>query len=330
MLTSTPCCLVAIALAACAHAGAAVEVRLAPGDHDVALSHGGRDRHYLVHVPPQAQRGAPLPVIVNFHGGGGTAEGHRTWTAMAPLADREGILVVIPDGTGPEVRGRALHTWNAGACCGSAAREKVDDVGFTLALLADLARRAPVDRTRIYATGMSNGSSMAQRLAREAPARIAAIATVSGANALGDAPLTPPVPLLHIHSVDDPRAIYAGGVGPAFPGTHLRVQHPPVEATVRAWAVADGCAPEPAVGETRHGRAGGPDATHTATLLTWSSCAGGSEVALWRLTGSGHVWPGAGPHLPVSLVGQPTAVIDANEEMWMFFRRFARPEAPPL
>lgn len=329
MPNSSRCCLAAIALAACAHAGA-TSVRLAPGDHDVALSHGGRDRHYLVHVPPQAERGLPLPVIVNFHGGGGNAADHQAWTAMAPLADREGILVVFPDGTGPEVRGRALHTWNAGACCATAVRQNVDDVGFTLALLADLARRAPVDRTRIYATGMSNGSMMAQRLAREAPTRIAAIATVSGANALGDAPLTPPVPLLHIHSVDDPRALYAGGLGPAFPGTHLRNQHPPVEATLRAWAAADGCAPEPVVGETRHGRAGAADAAHTATLLTWSSCAGGSEVALWRLTGSGHVWPGVPSHLPATLVGQSTTVIDANAEIWAFLRRFARQDAPPL
>jgi polyhydroxybutyrate depolymerase len=320
----------AVAVAACAHASAAPNARLVPGDHDLALSHDGRERHYLVHVPPQAAKGAALPVILNFHGGGGNADEHRRWADMAPLADREGILVVFPDGTGPELRGRKLHTWNAGACCGSAAKQGVDDVAFTLAVLSDLARRAPVDRTRVYATGMSNGSAMAQRLAHDAPARIAAIATVSGANALGDAPLVPPVPLMHIHSVDDPRALYAGGLGPPFPGTQMRVQHPAVEATVRAWAKADGCAAEPAVGETLHGKPGAPDAAHTATRLTWSSCQGGSEVVLWRLTGSGHVWPGAPQHLPVKLAGEPTTVIDANEEMWAFFRRFARPDAPAL
>src|SRR5437868_1007422 len=36
-------------------------------------------------------------------------------------------------------------------------------------------------------------------------------------------------PTLHIHSVDDPRALYHGGWGPVFPGTNNRMLHPPVE-----------------------------------------------------------------------------------------------------
>jgi poly(3-hydroxybutyrate) depolymerase len=48
-----------------------------------------------------------------------------------------------------------------------------------------------------------------------------------------------------------------------------------------------------------------------------------SEVVLWRLTGGGHVWPGAESYFP-KLLGPPTKVIDANEEMWKFFERFAR------
>ena len=324
----TKLALVLCAFAACAHATAA-GTRLSPGDHDIAISHGGRDRHYLVHVPPQAALAAPLPVIVIYHGGGGSAEQFRDYTNTSPLSDREGILVVYPDGIGGKGPGKRFHTWNSGTCCGAAVQENVDDVGFTFAVLADLATRAPVDRTRIYATGHSNGSTMAQRLAREAPARIAAIVGVSGANDLGDAPLVPPVPLLYIHSVDDPRALYAGGLGKPFPMTEYRVMHAPVEKVVHAWAKADGCSAEPVVGETRHGAAGAPDAAHTATRLVWSSCAGGSEVVFWRLTGSGHVWPGA-PSMHPKLLGEATTVIDVNAEMWSFFRRFARPDAPAL
>src|SRR5262245_32041753 len=273
-MNTTGLAIIICASTACGHAVAS-GVRLSPGDHDVAISHGGRDRHYLVHVPPQAARDAPLPVIVNYHGGGGNAQSHREMTNMSPLADREGILVVFPDGVGGRGPGKRFHTWNSGSCCGAAADEKVDDVGFTFAVIADLAARAPVDRTRLYATGHSNGSTMAQRLAHDAPARIAAIAAVSGVNDLGDAPLSPPVPSLFIHSVDDPRALYAGGLGKPFPMTEIRVMHASVEKVVHAWAKTDGCAPEPAVGETRHGTPGGPDAAHTATRLAWSSCAGG-------------------------------------------------------
>jgi polyhydroxybutyrate depolymerase len=98
---------------------------------------------------------------------------------------------------------------------------------------------------------------------------------------------------------------------------------------MREWAKADGCAPEPITGETKHGKDGTADAAVTATLLTWPSCSGGSEVVLWRLTGSGHVWPGAPSKYP-KLLGQATSVIDADEEMWTFFRKFTRPDAPPL
>jgi len=319
-------------LAACATASPA-PMRLVAGDYDLALAHGGRDRHYLVHVPPQVAAGKPLPVIVNFHGGGGNAEQHARWTNMNVLGDREGVLIVYPDGIGPTVLGHALHTFNSSAaCCGQASKQNVDDVGFTFAALADLAGRAPVDRTRVYATGMSNGSMMAQRLAHDAPNRIAAVASISGANDLGDFTLTPPVPLMHIHSVDDPRALYQGGLGPPFPGTQIRTQHPPVERVVGEWVKADGCAATPSVGETKRGAPGTPDASHTATKLTWSSCRGGAEVVLWKLTGSGHVWPGeeTRERRLADVLGESTHVIDANDEMWVFFKQFSRPDAPPL
>jgi poly(3-hydroxybutyrate) depolymerase len=53
-------------------------------------------------------------------------------------------------------------------------------------------------------------------------------------------------------------------------------------------------------------------------------------VVLWTLTGAGHVWPGAPNTWRSLLLGPATGVIDASEEMWRFFRRFSRPDAPPL
>jgi polyhydroxybutyrate depolymerase len=39
-----------------------------------------------------------------------------------------------------------LRTWNAGKCCGPAKRTNADDVGFTFAVLDDLAKRTPIDK----------------------------------------------------------------------------------------------------------------------------------------------------------------------------------------
>ena len=120
---------------------------LAPGDHRIALQHGGRQRSYIVHVPPVAREGRPLPVVLNFHGGGGKAESQQKYSRMDALADAKGFLAVYPDGTGrmPD----RLLTWNAGTCCAYSVANKVDDIGFPLALLADLEARQPVDRRRV-------------------------------------------------------------------------------------------------------------------------------------------------------------------------------------
>src|SRR5262249_60427793 len=47
---------------------------LTPGDYDFSLAHAGRVRTYLLHVPPQAADKKPLAVVLNFHGGWGTAK----------------------------------------------------------------------------------------------------------------------------------------------------------------------------------------------------------------------------------------------------------------
>ena len=85
------------------------------------------------------------------------------------------------------------------------------------------------------------------------------------------------------------------------------------------WAAADGCTGGPEVRAERRDARG-----HTARLLSWSGCAGGSEVRLWQLTGAGHVWPGQQLGRGLRLLGTPTTVIDANEEIWKFVSRFRR------
>jgi len=266
---------------------APAQAALAPGDYDFSIRHGGLPRSYLVYVPPQAAVGAALPVVINFHGGGSNARMQKWYSRMDETASREGFVAVYPNGTGG-FAGRLL-TWNAGTCCGSAVTRRVDDVGFTLALLDDLARRTPIDRTRVYATSLSNGSMMAYSLAAEASEHIAAAAGVAGAMTLRRFAPAQPVPIMHIHSVDDGRALYEGGLGPAFPFTNTRVFHQPVEAMLVKWRDRDHCPSPPQVMGPISGRTGAADADHTATCYVYGPCRAGTEVVLWKLTGAGHV-----------------------------------------
>ena len=127
---------------------------------------------------------------------------------------------------------------------------------------------------------------------------------------------------MHFHSVDDPRALYAGGLGPPFPMTTLRVFHSAVEPTIRDWAATIGCPTDARVTAELQGQAASREAGHTATRYLWSPCREGAGVVLWKFTGTGHVWPGGLQEYLPRLIGPSTALVDANLEMWRFFQRF--------
>jgi polyhydroxybutyrate depolymerase len=288
---------------------------LAAGNHTVAIRHGGRNREYIVHVPRGAA--AARPVVVAFHGGGGEAAGFQGYAGLDAVADREGFVVVYPFGTGPLPR--RLLTWNAGECCGYAMNQNIDDVAFAVAVLDDVARRTTIDQGRVYATGHSNGAMMSYRLGAERADRIAAIVPVAGAYDMERFAPTRPVAVLHIHSVDDPRALYNGGLGPPFPGTNVRSSHKPVMDGIDRWLRNNGCGTQPRTTESRTGRAGTVNAGQTATLLTWDGCARNAPVAHWRLSGVGHAWPGnERAELREEIIGPATTLVVAAEEVWRF------------
>ena len=295
---------------------------LAPGDYSFELSHAGLRRNYLVHVPPQARAGRPLPLVMSFHGGGSNAEVMRVYTRMDPAADRDGYVVVYPNGSSG-LQGRFL-TWNAGNCCGPAALLQVDDVGFALSVIEDVSKRAVIDRRRIYATGLSNGAMMAYRLAAEASDRIAAVAGVAGAMSVTSFAPQRPISVMHIHSTSDHIARFDGGLGPPRSIADTRVFHMSVEDMLRKWLDHDACPLKPAALDTITGQPGTPDESHTAIKRAYGPCREGTEVVLWQLSGAGHVWPGGVRDYNPELLGTGTAIIDANAEMWKFFSRFRR------
>lgn len=68
-----------------------------------------------------------------------------------------------------------------------------------------------------------------------------------------------------------------------------------------------------------------PDTTNDNMKVTrkvWSGGKGGSEVVLIEIEGGGHTWPGRKP--TVSLLGESTMDISANDLMWEFFQKHPR------
>lgn len=295
---------------------------LEPGDQTVRLMHNQRPRSYLIHLPPQILSRRPLPVVLNFHGGGGHAAQQQAYSNLDRLADSKGFVVVYPNGTG-RLTSRFL-TWNAGTCCGYAAKHHIDDVGFIRLLINDLQTRLPIDTTRVYATGLSNGAMMAYRLAAEAPDLVAAIAPIAGSMAIPQLATEHAVPIMHVHSLDDPRAPYEGGPGLPFPLTRHQEHHYPVEAQLQKWIDHNQCPGDPAKAPMLHGKEGTSEAHHTAQMIAFSPCGTGADVLLWQLSGPGHVWPGGEPTPFQRFLGPATGIIQVNREMWEFFIRHSR------
>ncbi|MBN1920000.1 MAG: dienelactone hydrolase family protein [Anaerolineae bacterium] len=280
---------------------------MSPGDVTRTLTHAGRERSYIVHVPPGYDPARATPVVLVFHGGGGYAENARTMTGFDAVADAEGFIVVYPNGTGR--RSDRLLTWNGGRCCGYAMEQNVDDVGFVRALLADLEAIANVDARRIYATGMSNGAIMSYRLACELADVIAAIGPVAATQNLDACTPSRPVPVLHIHGDADKHAPYAGGVGAE---SLVGIPFEPVETTIEFWVGHNGCASTPQV--TQNG-----SIRHTV----YNGCQQDAAVELYTVVGSGHAWPGGQPGWKGGDV--PTTELNASQVIWDFFAAHPHP-----
>ena len=312
---------------------------LAPksGSYVFALTFDGRQRDYRLHVPPAATEGRPLPLVLNLHGATQNGLLEEITSGMDPNADMNGYLVAYPDGTRiskvltPDpVAKNAQYGWNAGQCCGLPVTKHVDDVGFLLKVIADIAARTPVDLRRVYMTGISNGGMMAYAMAAEASGHITAISSVSGQVEIPVIHPTRAVPTMEFHSVNDPIAKF-DGVPNANPLLRLSVMQ-----GIAQWVRADGCNSKPHRGVSIVGAAGSISAGETATPITYAHCRSGTQVELWRFTGSGHVWPGStlntGPKKTWILagVGRGTVLVDANETMWQFFRRYSLPSTPHI
>jgi polyhydroxybutyrate depolymerase len=274
-----------------------------PGDYRFSLVHDGVTREYLVHVP-RSYRGAPTPMLVALHGGGGDADFQADDSKYKLISKSEaaGFIAVFPNGYSRFPSG-ILATWNAGTCCGKAVDNKIDDVGFIREVIHRVERQARIDPKRIFATGMSNGAMMSWRLGCEAP-EIRAIAPVEGTdNTIGTCAPSHPVAVIEFHAVDDDHVPLNGGMG------DLSVAHvafASVPATQAKWVQLDRADP----------------AVRRVLTVPGAHCdlhapkPGGAPVELCVTDTGGHSWPGGGTQQGRK---QPSMAISANDLMWSFF-----------
>jgi polyhydroxybutyrate depolymerase len=277
----------------------------APGQRQT-LMHDGVERSYVIRVPQAVaqQPNRRVALVLVLHGGGGNAANAEATTGFTEKAEREGFIVVYPEGSS-RFMGKLL-TWNAGHCCGYAMNNRVDDVGFISALIDTLIANYPIDPKRIYATGISNGAMMSHRLGIELSNKIAAIAPVVGA-LFGDERKPPyPVAALIFNGMLDEHIPQQGGPpGGRFAGAWDGMSVKPAREQGTFWASANGCTSTP---DTQD---------RGAFIFSQYHCPTGRGVEFYLIKDNGHAWPGgqAGSRMG----DKPSTSLNATDIIWAFF-----------
>lgn len=284
------------------------------GTSSSILSHDGLKRHYILYQPSaRAQHVGKRPLLLVLHGGGGTH--HRmlqlTNERFNQLAERDGFYVVYPQGTD--------KSWNDGRRdeVSRAHRRSIDDVGFLKAVIEKLIDQYPIDPRRVFVTGISNGGLMSYQLACSLPDMIRGIAPVTAQIPAAIAPLCrteSAVSLAVFNGTEDPLVPYHGGQIEVF--RRQRGALLSTEETITIWRRKNRCSPQAKITAFAD-RA--EDGTRV-TKIEYSPCDQGSKVALYRIDGGGHTWPGGRQYLPVRLVGRTTRDINGCDEIWSFFK----------
>jgi polyhydroxybutyrate depolymerase len=251
---------------------------LPPGDTTHTVQVGAASRSYVLHVPPAYGGATPVPLVVDFHGIGGTGATERESSPYPAALDPENVVMAFPDG----LRGPAGTGWNVGPCCVA----DVDDVAFARALVAQVRTLACIDGARVYAVGVLTGGGMAHHVGCHAADVFAAVAPAAFdllAENVNDCTPPRPITVISFRGTADTRVPYAGGASSLVPGMPLTFLG--AQGTFEAWARIDRCV----------GAASPPDARGCSS---YAGCQDGVEVILCTADGGreapgdpGVAWP---------------------------------------
>lgn len=276
------------------------------GDEPHSIVVDGKPRHFLLHLPPGDVWSVPRPLVLMLHGTGSSSDRMPGQTGLDDQADRRGLIVAYPDGTG---RWPMARTWHTGRCCGLALEQRVDDVNFIRALIAELRAKLDVDSSRIYLAGFSDGGMMTFRLGCELAGQLAAIAVVAGR--MPDVYCRParPLPVLGFGGTDDEE----------LRDDHARYTHPgsypyafSLGASMAYWATLNQChLPGERTPVGRHWE------------LRYDGCAEAADVILYTITGGQHAWPGGRKGFLFS--PKPVGDLSATDLILDFFERHTLP-----
>jgi polyhydroxybutyrate depolymerase len=268
---------------------------------DNTMTADGIERLYTVNLPPNYYQvsSTSFSLVLALHGGGGSSSQFESTNKLTEKANASGFIVVYPNGMG------LLQTWNAGACCGYAMNNSIDDVNFISKLIDKLVADYRINPKKVYATGHSNGGMMCYRLACELGDKIAAIAPNGCTMVATSCDPARPMPILHMHSKLDEHVPYLGGVGNGVTG----IDCTPIDEVLEFWSGENGCVNEKQL----------VSSNSSYSVFEWTGC-DESKISYYLTEDGGHGWPGGLPGGPNA--DTPSIAINANDLLWDFFQKY--------
>lgn len=179
------------------------------------IDHDNLTRCWLTHVPENLDLNESVPLIIDLHGYASASTEQKELSSFDTIADEEGAIVIYPDGVLGNNGAWDLQdnqAWNSGWCCAHSARDDVDDVGFIENLVKVALEIHNIDENRIYASGWSNGCSMAQKLAMDSSHIFAAVGCMAFYLLTDPAMDYTPIPVMEVHGFLDTNVNYQSSV----------------------------------------------------------------------------------------------------------------------
>ena len=256
----------------------------------MSFRHDGLERSYDIVVPETAQ-GVAMPVVLSFAGFTDSSEAQASRSGLAARAAADGFIGVFPRGS--NVDGTTPPYFNIETVDDPSL---ADDVGFTAKILDRVEAELCVDRSRIFASGWSNGGMFAATLGCALNDRVAAVASVAGVHLLPDC-RGRPMPIIVIHGTFDDMVPFseedvasAADIGEmirdlsgnrAQARMFAAVNGTSVRSWVESWAKRNGCLLiDPAV-----------ESGSVVQTTAYRKCRAEGDVVLQVIQGGDHDWP---------------------------------------
>jgi polyhydroxybutyrate depolymerase len=136
------------------------------------LVHDGNNREYAIYIPASYDGSQAVPLLFNFHGGGGNIVDYMSSVDMRPIADTANFILVYPQAV-PDPGNGGATSWM------HKAPTTFDDVPFVEAMIDVIAAEYMIDDNRVYVCGYSLGGEFTYELACRLNNRIAAAGAVA-------------------------------------------------------------------------------------------------------------------------------------------------------